>query len=246
MSGVGSYTTAQAVRSAAAAHGYSEADVKVSSAFDRLLFNIASGTIDAALLVAHGRKTIQPEDFAALAKLHSMFSAPLAPKSRSSRSLPRARSRSVMTGGNVNTMSYYTPSDATDRMAYDAGTGGHGGSTTDLSAGLARDDLLTSAISPLQMGGAKTGKGTSRASKNGKVAARWSLPSESITRVLREYRLRFHTDVRMTGPAKQYLNAAIKSNIDAVLEATRTASKSVRLTSSAFRRASAGHVLVLT
>lgn len=240
MSGVGSYTTAQAIRSAAAAHGYSQADDNVSPTFDRLLFNIASGTIDAALLVAHGRKTIQPEDFAALAKLSSMFSAPLSPKTSSGH--PRSRS---MIGGTSLPGSYFNPTnDAADIGAYGLLSAGHGGSTTVVDHDLARTSLPYHAITPvthsLLVGGA------SKRVRSVKSNSRWSLPTESVIRVLREYRLRFNTDVRMTGAAKLYLQAAIKSNIDAVLDAARTASKSPRLTSSALKRASDGHVLVLT
>ncbi|MEW5315070.1 MAG: hypothetical protein WDW38_006522 [Sanguina aurantia] len=205
-------------------------------------------TINAALLVAHGRKTIQPEDFAALAKLHSMFSAPLAPKSRSSRQRPRSRSMGMTGGDNVSTGSYFNTADSVDRAAYlsaaDQDAGGHGGSTSDLMPDYARSALDYYALSPVTpslTGGASKGK-----ARSSKSATRWSLPSESVTRVLREYRLRFNTDVRMTGAAKLYLRAAIKSNIDAVLDATRTSSKGVRLTSSALKRASDGHVLVLT
>lgn len=249
MSGVGSYTTAQAVRSAAAAHGYSVADDNVSPAFDRLLFNIASGTIDAALVVAHGRKTIQPEDFAALAKLNSMFSVPMSSKSRASRGISRPRSHSMTGGDPTNPGSYYNPGNPVDRDAYQMpgvdDTGGHGGSTNDVDPNYARSGLDAYALSPYQPSLRGGASGASKRTRSKSTASEWSLPSESVTRVLREYRLRFNTDVRITGAAKLYLRAAIKSNIDAVLDATRTSSKGVRLTSSALKRASDGHVLVL-
>lgn len=81
------------------------------------------------------------------------------------------------------------------------------------------------------------------------ASARWSLPAESVTRMLREYRLRFNTDVRMTDPAKLYMRACLQANMDAVLtqavSRSSSKSKSMRLTTSALKRAADGHVLVL-
>lgn len=231
MSGVGSYTTASVVKAAATAFGYDETDPGVLATFDDVLFSIACSIIDAALLVAHGRKTIHPEDFASLAKLHAMFSTPRS-------------SRRHQVGGTSNTGSYYSPGDTIDQTAYmyegDPSAGGHGGSTT-------TDDLARTGLSYHSIGGAGS-----------KIRNRgWVLPSEGVTRILREYRLRFNTDLRMTDAAKLYMRATLQSNMDALLqEVSKNKSKSKSksmgrsrfrrvLTSSALRRASESHVLVL-
>lgn len=223
-----SYATASAVRSAAACFGYADTDAGALAAFDDLLFAIACSIIDAALLVAHGRKTIHPEDFASLAKLHAMFSKP---RSRSS--------RRSMTGGTTHTGSYFSPGDLVDQTAYmyegDPSAGGHGGSTT-------ADDEARTGLLYHSIGGARG----------------WTLPGESVTKILREYRLRFNTDIRMTDAAKMYMRATLQANMDAVLlETSKSRSKSktrvrsnssirkVVLTSSALRRAFESHVLTL-
>lgn len=255
MSGIGTFTTTSVIRAAAAAHGFDETDAGAPATFDDLLFTFACGTIDAALLVAHGRKTIQPEDFASLAKLHAMFSTPLTPGSRSSR-------RKAMTGGTTNTGSYYSPGNEIDQTAYmyeGDPTVGHGGSTTlPYSDDSARSGLYYHSMT----GGGGTSTSTSKVKSKSKVKSRsrngsgsgsrsdaWTLPSESVTRLLREYRLRFNTDLRVTDAAKLYMRATLQSNMDAILgEAARRASsksRNTRLTAAALKRAADGHVLVL-
>lgn len=222
--GTGSYTTAVTVQSAVLAHGFTGVDESVHTTFDEFLFSFACGTIDAALLVARGRKTIQPEDFASLAKLNIMLSTPL-PATRSSR----------QSGGTTNTGSYYSPGDAIDHTAYlydgNYSAGGHGGSTTNVGDDSARSGLLYHSIS---------GGSSKRA---------WSIPSESLSRLLREYRIRFNTDLRVTDPAKLYMRNMLQANMDAVLHRASGKfggrSKTMRLTSTALKRAREGHVLVL-
>lgn len=244
MSKSSSYTTIAMVRAAAAAHGFTDTDVSVHSTFDALLFAFACGTIDATLLVAHGRKTIQPEDFASLVKLHNMLSGPLASSVRSS----RLSKQSKQSGGTTNTGSYYSPGDAIDQTAYlyagASATEGHGGSTTDVEADTARTGLMYNSI-----GGASITKSRSR-SRN----TAWTLPTEAVTRILREYRLRFNADVRMTDAAKLYMRGTLQTNMDAVLyrasqkknTSSKGKSKTFNLTSPALKRAFDGHVLVLS
>lgn len=238
MSADGTYTTASVLRDAAASHGFTETDASVHTTFDNILFSLACGTIDAASLVAHGRKTIQPEDFASLAKLYDMFSRPLSSSMRSSRQVRSRVSKksrqSRQSGGTTNTGSYYSPSDVIDQRAYlYEDTGEHGGSSTDVGGDYARTGLMYHSI----VGGASNS---------------WGLSMDTVTKILRDYRNRFSTDLRVTDPAKMYMKSTLQTNMDAVLhralsskKSSKGKSKSLNLTAAALRRAADGHVLML-
>lgn len=250
MSGVGTYTTAAIVRAAATAHGFEDTDATLMTAFDDLLFSFACGTIDAAMLVAHGRKTIHPEDFASLAKLRTMLFRPLTQSSNRGKGL---------VGGTTHTGSYFSPGEAVDQTAYlysnDSVAGGHGASTSS-------DDLARTGLQYHSITGGSAGTSTSK-SKSGNNW--WTLPIDSVTRILREYRTRFNTDLRVTDAAKLYVRATLQTNMDAVLQEasvrsrsrsrSRSGSKGTSrsrgtgrtrvLSGAALRRAAEGHVLLL-
>lgn len=231
MIGGGSYATHQVVGQAIIAHGYTTVDDLVPVHVDRLLFTFARGTLDAASLVAHGRKTLQPEDFAALSRLHSMFSSPVIPRSRTHNSKSRSKDRSSLarlTGGTTLPGAYFNALDAIDSAAYTTtASPGSGGST---GIGLDVDEARSALPYSSHVGG----------------GSRWALPSDAVARLLREYRTRTNNDIRVTDSAKLYLRSAIQSNLDAVLDSARAASpKSTKLTTSALQRAADGHILVL-
>lgn len=241
MSANGMYTTTAVVQAAAHAHGFTDIDAGAHNVFDELLFKYASGTIDAALLVAHGRKTIQPEDFASLAKLFDMFSRPMQSTSKLSK-------QSRQSGGTTNTGSYYSPGDIIDQTAYmfegDARADGHGGSTTDTGYDMARSGLVHHDIA----GGSSESRSRSRSRAKSHA---WSIPVETVSRILREYRLRFNTDLRVTDSAKLYVRGTLQTNMDAVIsractsKRSKSKGRSMILTAAALRRASDRHVLLL-
>lgn len=247
MSGKGRKIADLAMRQAFEAHGYSGTDEEADVMFEDLLFTFSSAIIDAVLLVANGRKTIQPEDFAALSKLHALLSDPITMRARS------AKTNRVMRGGTSLPQTYFDPEYGSGSYVPESSaTGGHGASTTfsyDMNG--ETQDLARSGLGYSAIGGAGKSRirSGSRSRSKSKVSSssifKWSIPADNISKILREYRSRFNNDVRVTDAAKLYLRATIKLNIDAVLDAARTSSKSTRLTIASLRKAADRHVLLL-
>lgn len=243
--------TSLAIRQAFEAHGYSGTDEEANMMFEDLQFTFSCAIIDAVLLVANGKKTIQPEDFVVLSKLHTLLSDPMTMRVRSH------KVDHVMRGGTSLPLTYFDPTYGSGVYIQESqATQGHGGSTT-FNDPLEGEALARSALAYSAIGGAGASAGKSKSKSKSKTGPRskskisssaifrWHIPSDNISKMLREYKSRFNKDVRITDAAKLYLRAMIKLNMDSVLDSARSSSKSTRLTVTSLRRAVDRHVLLL-